>query len=216
MNLKNIATKTFKVILWLGLLSATIFTLATWSEIQKNTKVPATLGSQFVYTDSWDKGYFNATGTWNSAGEKRVDKLNSVEITCILAKKMCAVSVASLNQYNDIKPFLSSSLDIFDVVRWDANVINFKEEKQCAETAFSINRETKTVSALRKYHSTVSGCSPDSSKEMTYTLVNGYDVYSGLIKENDNVPMNVFILTLALAMTIYGIYRVLRKPSEVK
>lgn len=216
MNLKNIATKTFKVILWLGLLFATVFTVGTWSEIQKNIKVPVSLGSQFIYTDSWEKGYFNAKGTWVVTGENQDDKLNSVEITCINSKKLCGVSNARASQFGLGKPFLSASLDIFDIVRWDNEVIIYKDITPCAETSFSVNRETKSVTGLRKYKTTGLGCATDNPKEVTFKLVSGYDVYSALVKENDDAPMNVFILTLALAMTIYGIFRVLRKPSEVK
>ena len=214
MNIKNISIKASKVILWLFFLLATIFFSGKLIDIQSTLRVPATLGNLFVFTDLWDKGYFNATGTWNSGGEKRIDKLNSVEITCSLPRKMCAVSVASINQYGEGKPFLSTSLDIFDIVRWDSQVINFKEEKQCAETYFSINRETKTVSALRKYFTTVSGCSPDNTKEVKYSLVNGFEIYLELLNENNSgYALFIFIATLSLAITIFGIYRVFKKSS---
>lgn len=215
MNLTNVASKSIRVVLWLSFFIGTLFASGKVVDLMSAHRVPATLGNLFVFTDLWDKGYFNATGTWNSSGEKRVDRLNAVEIICSLPRKICSVSLASLNQYDDSKPYLSTSLDIFDVERWDSHVINFREEKQCAETVFSVNRETKTVSALRKYHTTVSGCSPSNVKEINYSLVSGFDVYMKLKKEDDGgFALFIFIATIALLVSGFGVYRVFKPTSK--
>ena len=109
---------------------------------------------------------------------------------------------------------LSSTLDIFDVETWDHQTIIYKDVKPCAETTFSINRETKTISGLRKYKTTVAGCAPDNPKEVRYQLVDGNDIYLKRLQENNSVALNIFVLTVALLFLVLGIYKVVRQPSR--
>ncbi len=213
MNLKKIAIKSVKVTLWLTFFALAITARMLWNDYQKALKVPVSLGSSFIFTDLWEKGYFSGRGTWVVSGEKQDDLLNMAEITCLHSQKICATSVASVNEYGLGKPHLSNSLEIADVVRWDSQIIIYKEIKTCAETTYSINRETKSVTALRKYITNRAGCASDNPKEVTYNLTNGFDVFMKMTDKNDDVPLNILLLTIALLITGYGIYQVVKQPS---
>jgi hypothetical protein len=213
MNPRNIALKSVKVMLWLTFFVVTITARITWNDYQKALKVPVSLGSIFIFTDLWDKGYFSGRGTWVVNGESQDNKLNMVEITCLQSQKTCAISVASVNDYGFGKPHLSNSLDIADIVRWDGQVIIYKDIKTCAETTFSIARETKSVTALRKYITNRAGCATDNPKEVTFNLQDGVNVYTEMTQVKDDVPLNIFLATIALLITIIGIYKVVKQPS---
>jgi hypothetical protein len=136
-----------------------------------------------------------------------------VEITCLRFEKTCALSVASVNNFGYGRPLLSTSLDILDVEKWDSQVILFRETKTCAETTYSVTRDTKSVMGLRKLSTNREGCSSDNRKEIGFNLVNGSDVYFGLILDKEDVPLNIFIATIAFLISATGIYRVFKPKS---
>jgi len=213
MNLKNFIQKSFKVILWLSLFVGVIIVRVEWNDLQKSVKVPVSLGSKFIFTESWDKGYFSGRGTWQVAGDTQDNKLNMVEITCLRNEKTCALSVASVNNFGFGRPLLATSLDILDVERWDSQVIIFKELKTCAETTYSVTRDTKSVMGLRKLNTNREGCSSDNRKEVGFNLVNGLDVFIGLIHDKEDVPLNIFIAIITFLISAAGIYRVFKPRS---
>jgi hypothetical protein len=214
LNKKTIAIKISKVLAWICFLFGALTLLAHWSDLQKTLKVPVSIGSNHIFTDHWDNGYFSAEGTWVAKGETQNDELNSVKILCSTYRKTCSMAVASVNDYGFGRPYLSSSLELFDIDKWDKEVIIFKDISRCAETTYSANRETKSVTGLRKYLITKERCAPDNPKEVKYQLVDGMEVYSKKMKDAEGVPFNIFILTIALAITIFGIYRAIRNPLK--
>jgi hypothetical protein len=112
-----------------------------------------------VYTDSWDKGYVSANGTWiveegvreSLAGERT----DSTEIKCFRNWQTCFAATAKVLWGSWKIPggdMLFPSLDLFEIARWDEREIVTKPDttQPCGHVSIRIGRHDKAVTMLFK------------------------------------------------------------------
>jgi hypothetical protein len=106
---------------------------------------PLYLPESNVSTDSWEKGFFQATGSWVEEGDKSPSE-NVSEIICLKGSKICAEAKA------ERAPGAGRclvNLFIRDIARWDrSEIVTVPEEIPCARETIEVSRRPKSVLAI--------------------------------------------------------------------
>ena len=200
--------KIFKILLWVLFLIVTTSVLVWIDGLIIDKKVPITLQEKSIETDLWMDGYVVGKGTLVEKNDDYYDELNTFKVDCYLSQKICIQSVSGLfkPKYMEyISPILTLRHEVFKIVRWDKDVIIYQNLESCGEVTFTITRDTKTFSGVKRYVKK-NGCVREPNGEITYSLVDGNELTSKLKNETRNVPRNIGIFFLIFLITGFGIY----------
>lgn len=207
-RLKPLAIKTTKVALillaWFGL----VFTVGNISDLELKSKLPF-LGSKHVYTGGWNEGYFTFKGTWDYGDSKDdifFNEINTVSGQCWLPNKTCAVATASFNNGS-----LFSGVEVFDIVRWDKDVISMEIDNTCIKTIVTATRSTESVTSS-EIGKTGENCNPKHRVNMT--LLDGYDVYKKIRNRDQSTATSVLIIIVSLIVALTIIIKIIRKKPD--
>jgi hypothetical protein len=204
----KIMNKTTKIILWVLFPIITISVLVWIDGLIIDKRVPITLQQKSIETDLWVDGYVVGMGTLVEKNDDYYDELNTFKVNCYLSQKICIQSVSGLfkTKYIDyMSPILTLRHDVFKIVRWDKDVIIYQNLESCGEITFTITRDTKTFSGVKRYIKK-NGCVREHNGDITYSLVDGHDLTTRIKNETRNVPRNYGILFVILLITGFGIY----------
>jgi hypothetical protein len=112
-----------------------------------SNKVPVSLPMRSMFTDSWDRGWVQATGTWTIENDKQAFPFQTSEIDCRRDEGVCRESRASIGGGDT----LQVDSDAHKIVKWDAHtVVYVNESPTCAQYKYTLNRATKTVIGVRE------------------------------------------------------------------
>jgi len=165
---------------------------------------PVLLPSLSVYTDTWDKGYLIAKGTWVLSNDQMLWPEQTTQIECNRDKNSCTEVTASISRFGG-SPSLVLELNSYEIERWD----NYEIVTKPVETALGcvryirrINRLQKSVTGIRSTISKESFCSEVESKELYMTLNNGIDVYIDLSQKQDKKENELLNVSPELLKTL--------------
>jgi hypothetical protein len=144
---------------------------------------PPSLPPLSVITNSWDKGYVRATGTWIIVGERQAFPIQTSEITCWKPDGTCRETTAQLSDGN----FLSIHSTLHDIERWDRHEIVTKPQESalCARYTLRITRQAETVTGLR-LRTLNEGMCKGTTPELHLKLVSGVDVWLKVNNERND------------------------------
>jgi hypothetical protein len=138
-----------RAIVWLfiGLIGSALILLGAVAIIDAKS-LPRIMAGTSVSTESWDKGYVAAKGTWVFEEEKSGVPRQTSEINCFRDENMCIEALAEIWFDSD----LSVSLYRMPITTWDANTIVFSETSgACVTSVYTITRASRRAVGQRLY-----------------------------------------------------------------
>jgi len=163
----------------------------------------------------WNKfGYVTADGTWvMEKPDVMYSPFMANKIICVKREGVCRDAEASVDAHGGTS-YLRVNLDEFPIIKWDdSQIIYTNNSPECVTYIYSINRETKQVTGIRKPrpNANLESCKDIEKNEIKLKLVSGFDVWQEQISEHTNVFLNVFILILIGLSYLAGMYLAWRR-----
>jgi hypothetical protein len=203
--------KISKIILWIVFFFGSMYSLIQIDRWYVFTKVPVTLPNLHVFVDMWESGYVEVDGTISEKNGDYYDGLNVIKVTCDYQSRQCIHSVGGLftsRSPSEFQPLLNLKTEKYRILNWDKDILIYKDTSLCSETIFTLVRNTKILSGVKKYSKKSSTCQRED--EITYTIINGFE-YGYKEKEKfQNVFLNILVSLLVFGISGYGIYRTIR------
>lgn len=128
---------------WCGIMAVYFFAY----NLIEQSAVPVSLPSKVFTTQSWDRGYFHASGAFDNQsavnpGDQLLPQANAV--TCDRDAKTCTVATGSI-----FERFLDADLQQFDITSWTDQQITFADDSPiCVTNAYVIDRSAQTMTLL--------------------------------------------------------------------
>jgi hypothetical protein len=214
---------TKKILYSIGLTVAVLAFLVSLIMLQVHRirdAVPVSLPMFTLNTDDllWNKlGYVSAKGTWTFVAPDVIGgPFRTSDIVCDKRQGECRESTASLFEFGSGTPFLTASLENYQILKWDNSQIIYTENKaECVYYIYTINRITKEVSGVRrpKPNADQKLCENIEKKEMQLRLVDGLEVVRS---ETAKVDSSVFAwasLISAGLLWLLGLYFIWKKSN---
>jgi hypothetical protein len=178
------------------------------------SRVPISLPTLNYFVTMWDSGYVKVTGTIRGKDDDYYEDLNVINVDCDYSTKKCIHSVGGLFKYkggDGFQPLLNVKTETFQIVNWNKEFLIYKDDASCYDVTFTLMRETKTLSGIRKYSKNNSGC--QRSDEVKYSIIDGFEYVMSEEKKVQNVFLNILVSLLVLGVTGIGIYRTVKKKE---
>lgn len=143
-----------------------------------------------VYTESWDRGYVSASGTWTMENARQAFPIQTSKIRCIREEKSCTAAQAEIAVGN----MLHLETYDYDITKWDSTTILFRTDTDCVEYVYTVDRSNRRLVGTRtKKANTGPDCTMVEDKPLRLTLVDGFDVWKNINKEVEakHVPLTV-------------------------
>lgn len=176
------------------------------SEGYVKQQVPAGPYGLHVFVDLWNKGYVGLEGTWVIENEKSAFPLQISSITCRAEEKKCTESRAQVSGST-----LMVSQDSYEITQWNEHILIYTTTfAKCVDYVYTVSRDTKQVSGLRKLKVGMEKECPDTSKELRLRLTNGFDVYLEMQKESRPVAASVAVLIGILLWAGFHIRKIIK------
>ena len=207
----KIMNKILKIILWVFFFFVSMYTLIQIERWYVFTKVPVTLPIPHVFVDLWESGYVEVDGTISEKNGDYYDRLNVIKVTCDYQSRQCIHSVGGLftsRSPSEFQPLLNLKTEKYRILNWDKDILIYKDTSLCSETTFTLVRNTKILSGVKKYSQKNSTCQRED--EITYTIINGFEYVFKEQEKVKNTYLNIMSLLLILGISGYGIYRTVR------
>lgn len=207
----KIMNKTLKIILWVIFFFVSMYSLIQIDRWYVHSRVPVSLPIVNYFVTMWDEGYVKVTGTIRGKDDDYYDNLNVINVECDYSTKKCFHSVAGLLETkggSEFQPYLNVRSETFQIVNWNKEFLIYKDIGSCYEVTFTLMRETKTLTGIRKYSKKNSTCQRDD--EIKYSIIDGFEYYRSEEKRVQNVFLNILASLLILSISGYGIYRAIR------
>jgi hypothetical protein len=208
-------SKGIKVLLWVSFFVVSFYLLIVFDRLYINSKVPVSLPGTNYFLDMWEQGYVVVDGKISENKGDYYDKFNVIKVTCDFSKKNCTHSIGGLlgpiKNY-EFPPLLYVRTEDYFVTNWSKEILIYKDKGSCYETTFTLVRNTKTLTGVRKYSKNLPTCQRDD--EITYTIVNGFDFVMKEQKEVQNLFLNILLFLVISFVTILGIYKSLRGKTN--
>jgi hypothetical protein len=166
------------LVLLIGLAGSIGVVAIAGSAIDDATKVRLPSGP-IVFTDSWDRGYVSAEGTFVIDNDRQAFPLQITKMQCYRDDKACTVAMAEVGFGNTLNLELSTQA----ISLWNSTTIHIRTDATCVEYIYTIDRANKRVLGTRSKKQGVTGCDVFDSKPLTLTLANGFDVWWKLNQE---------------------------------
>ncbi|MEH2498969.1 hypothetical protein V1294_005448 [Bradyrhizobium sp. AZCC 1678] len=166
-----------------------------------------------VYTDSWDRGYVMASGTWTMENARQAFPIQTSKIRCIREEKSCTAAQAEISFGN----MLHLETYSYDITKWDSTTILFRTDTDCVEYVYTVDRSNKRLVGTRtKKTNTGSDCTMVEDKPLRLTLVDGFDVWKNINQEVEAKYVPFVWLTVAAWWLLLGLIMFLRRrPSRL-
>lgn len=184
--------KTFAAFNVAATLAALLFGSMVIMNAYVDTLVPVSLGLKSNVTKVGDD-YVMASGTWtrsgNLPGSEMVDPLQTSKIVCYRSELRCTESRASV-----AGSLLMTDMIDYDVEKWDASSIVFKNDGTCTVERFTIDLVTETVNgAGRTANLENPYCKVHAGKDdrWSYRLSDGFPVYWGERSKARPTPLRI-------------------------
>jgi hypothetical protein len=141
----RIRSKRNRILLWIGVWPlGALAILVGMTFLLRETSV-SIMGGNF-YADSWERGYFSGSGTWEIENSAMAAPENFVEISCSFEDGYCTEARAEiwtngrvLNVVQETRP----------IVSWTRDAITTLSRSPCLDFAMTISRASESVTALR-------------------------------------------------------------------
>ena len=203
-------TKGLKVFLWISFFIITFYILIVFDKLYINSKVPVLLPNTSYFLDMWDDGYVIVDGKISESKGDYYDKFNVIKVSCDFSKKQCIHSIGGLLQSNsEFSPLLYVKTEEYQITNWTKEILIYRDRGSCYDTTFTLVRNTKTLTGVKKFSKKLPTCQRED--EITYTIVSGFDYVMKEQKEVRNVFLNTFLFLIVSFITIFGIYKTVRK-----
>jgi hypothetical protein len=164
-----------------------------------------------VYTDSWDRGYVYANGTWTMENSRQAFPIQTSKIRCIREEKSCTNAQAEIAFGN----MLYLDTYNYDITKWDSTTILFRTSTDCVEFVYTIDRTNKRLFGTRtKKANTGTDCTMIEDKPLTLTLVNGFDVWNKMNQEVEATYHPFMWLAVAAWWLVLGLMMFLRRRAK--
>ena len=174
-----------------------------------NSKIPVNLFMDNYSFLFWDD-IVSVQGTLVENNNNYYDKLNTVHIECRKSTRECIQSYGGLFGGSGDRPYLRVKTYTFPIVRWDKDILIYKDTSNCYESIFTITRDTEKLSGVRNVLTNKPDCKNEKSSKVTYELVDGFEYQMTLEKQHRSVFLNTFIFVVLLGITIFGIYKTIK------
>ncbi|RZN16123.1 hypothetical protein [Bradyrhizobium sp. Leo121] len=167
-----------------------------------------------VYTDSWDRGYVRAVGTWVFEDEtKQAFPRQTTEIKCYRDEKECLSAQAEI-----VSDMLTVQAERFPITSWDnQSIVYVSRDPVCVSYTYTISRSTQRITGQRqpKPSSTAAACAPFEHRTFNLSLRDGFLVWQQLQAEDQRVISPIMYATLGIwwAFIVYRIFRSIRRPA---
>ncbi|MBR1267032.1 hypothetical protein JQ629_05855 [Bradyrhizobium sp. AUGA SZCCT0222] len=136
-----------------------------------------------VYTDSWDRGYVVASGTWTMENARQAFPIQTSKIRCMRDEKTCTVAQAEIAFGN----ILNLETYSYDIAKWDNTTILFRTDTECVEYVYTIDRANKRLLGTRtKKPKAGAECSAVEDKALRLAFVDGFDVWKTVNQEAES------------------------------
>ncbi len=204
--------KILKITLWVLFFFVSIYSLIVIDRWFVYSKVPVLLSSSSYFVDMWDEGFVNVDGKILENKGNYYDDLNVIKVTCQFSKKQCIHSIGGLfksTQTSEFPPLLNVKTEQYLITNWTKDILIYQDFDVCSDTTFTLVRNTKTLTGVKKYLKKNSNCQRED--EITYTIVSGFDYVMKEQKEVRNVFLNTLLFLIVSFITIFGIYKTVRK-----
>jgi hypothetical protein len=203
--------KISKIVLWISFFLVSMYSIIVVDRWYVFTKVPVSLPTLHVFVDMWESGYVGIDGTISEKNGDYYDNLNVIKVTCDYSSKECIHSVGGLfvsRSPNEFQPLLNIKTEKYRIVSWDKDILIYKDVGTCYETTFTLVRNTKTLSGIKKFSKKNSTCQRED--EITYTIIDGFDYVMKEQRRVQNIFVNIVLFILILGISGFGIYRTFR------
>jgi hypothetical protein len=158
----------------------------------------------------WDDGYVIVDGKISESKGDYYDKFNVIKVSCDFSKKQCIHSIGGLLQSNsEFSPLLYVKTEEYQITNWTKEILIYRDRGSCYDTTFTLVRNTKTLTGVKKFSKKLPTCQRED--EITYTIDSGFDYVMKEQKEVRNVFLNTFLFLIVSFITIFGIYKTVRK-----
>jgi hypothetical protein len=160
----------------------------------------------------WDEGYVIVDGKISENKGDYYDKFNVVKVSCDLSKKQCIHSIGGIFQVNkesEFPPLLNVKTEQYLITNWNKEILIYKDFGSCYETTFTLIRNTKTLTGVKKFSKKIPTCQRE--EEITYSIVNGFDFVLNEQSKVRNVFMNTILFILILLVTVIGVFKTVKK-----
>ncbi len=134
--------------------------------------------------------------------DKPAFPLQVSKIICRFNETRCVESRAEVSEDT-----LMVDQDSYAITRWDEHVLIYTKSAQCVDYFYTVSRDTKQVSGIRKSKVGMEKECPDHNKELRLRLTNGFDVYWGMQQEAR--PVAAFVAAL-IAVVLWAGFRIRR------
>ena len=205
--------KSIKIFLWIIFFIVSFVSLIYIENLRIQSKIPVNLFMDKYSFLFWEN-FVSVEGTLVEQNSNYYDKLNTVHVECRKSTKECIQSYGGLFEggFSD-RPYLRVKTDVYPIHRWDKDILIYKDFSKCYETTFTITRETEKLTGVTNFLSNKSECKDEKNKKVTYELVDGFEYQMEMEKQIRSVFLNTFIFLILLGVTIFGIYKTVRKKS---
>jgi len=132
-----------------------------------------------VYTGGWDTGYVTAEGTITIDNDRQAFPLQVTKVRCYRDEKVCSGATAEIG-YGKM---LYLSVFRHDILLWNNTTLIFREDANCVQYVYTIDRTSQRVVGTRTKKPNVSGCESIQERPLSLSLVNGFDVWWKLHQE---------------------------------
>lgn len=182
----KVKTRIFTIVLILGSLVGWCAMMAlyfTAYDLIEQKAVPVSLPTKLFTTQSWDRGFFDASGAFENQsavdpGDELLPQANSV--TCVKQTNTCTVATASVFDH-----FLDIDTSRFDISSWTDQQITFADDSPiCVTNSYIIDRAAQTITLLIRRRAVIpdyAAKSPlhpcDNVKDANIDLADGFKVH---------------------------------------
>jgi len=195
-------SKAVKIIWTVCLALFAIVIAGMLSDAHVKQKVPVGPYGSSVFVELWSQGYVGLTGTWVIDNDKSAFPLQVSRIVCRLNDKSCTESRAEVSEDT-----LMVNQDSYEINRWDEHVLIYTGSAQCVDYVYTVNRDTKQVSGIRKSKVGKEKECPVHSKELLLRLADGSDVYWEMQRETRPVAA---LVAACIAIVLWAGFRIRR------
>jgi peptidoglycan hydrolase-like protein with peptidoglycan-binding domain len=137
--------------------------------------VPRALPMLHIFTDSWDDGYFSASGTWVYEGQYLPQQTSNIK-----CRRELGICIDSTAYYGGSG--INLDTEIFYIERWNkSEIITKPADAACTRYVIRINRVQKSVTAIRSTISNERYCKKVDKEEIHMTLKDGFEIYSNAV-----------------------------------
>ena len=192
----------------LALVSMVVVGLLSESYVKHNA--PVSPYGYHVFVDLWNTGYIGLQGTWIMENDKPAFPLQVSKITCSAREKSCIESRAEISGNT-----LIAHQDRYEITHWDERLLIYTDSAQCVDYIYTVIRETKQVSGVRKSKKGMEKDCPDLNKEIKLRLTNGFDVYLQLQREATPRAAIVAAVIAILLWAGFQIRKILKSQPSV-